>query len=123
MSKSIDTPIVVKDIDESGLRSVGPIKRRPWWKFGGADYSFVTVNDGYPASTGSSAGYDSKNDSTDSLNSHHNVYNNAESKEIYKPIEGYEGAHRFDPSFKWDPAEEKKLVKTVSLYILFSGGR
>lgn len=32
---------------------------------------------------------------------------------LYKPIEGYEGAHRYDPKFEWEPKEEKKLVRKV----------
>lgn len=38
-------------------------------------------------------------------------------KEIYKPIEGYEGAHRFDSSMKWSVDEEKRLVRTVSILL------
>lgn len=34
----------------------------------------------------------------------------------YKPIDSYEGIHRWDPEFKWEEAEEKKLVRKV-LYI------
>ena len=32
----------------------------------------------------------------------------------YKPIDSYEGAHRYDPDFEWTPAEEKKVVRKVS---------
>lgn len=35
--------------------------------------------------------------------------------EVYKPIPEYEGAHRYDPLFEWDPKEERKLVRKVSL--------
>lgn len=31
----------------------------------------------------------------------------------YKPIEEYEGYHRWDPSFQWEAKEEKKLVRKV----------
>ena len=31
----------------------------------------------------------------------------------WKPIPEYEGAHRFDPNFEWEPKEEKKLIKKV----------
>lgn len=34
--------------------------------------------------------------------------------ESYKPIAEYEGAHRWDPSFEWEPKEEKRLVRRVS---------
>lgn len=33
----------------------------------------------------------------------------------WKPLDSYEGAHRFDPDFEWDAAEEKKLVRKVEL--------
>lgn len=114
MSKYINDPTVAKALEKSHLRDVDPQphKRKPWWKPGGKDYSFVTVNDGYPESTVSS-NFEYKNNSTDTLGSHHNVYNSSATKKIYKPIEGYEGAHRFDPSLNWEPGEESKLVKHV----------
>lgn len=31
----------------------------------------------------------------------------------YKPIEQYEGIHRYDPNFVWEPQEEKKLIRKV----------
>jgi hypothetical protein len=31
----------------------------------------------------------------------------------YKPIENYEGAHRYDPNFQWTEAEEKKVLRKV----------
>lgn len=87
-----------------------PVKRKPWWKLGGKDTSFVSVNAGYAVSS-SSSDPDSKTSSVEDLGKH--VWETEESKEIYKPIEGYEGAHRFDPSLKWTPEEEKRLVKSV----------
>lgn len=35
-------------------------------------------------------------------------------EEFYKPIDTFEGLHRYDPSFSWDPKDEKKLVRRVS---------
>ena len=32
---------------------------------------------------------------------------------FYRPIEGYEGMHRYDPREEWTPQEEKKLVRKV----------
>lgn len=32
---------------------------------------------------------------------------------FYKPVESYEGRHRFDPHFQWEPAAEKKVVRKV----------
>lgn len=33
--------------------------------------------------------------------------------DLYKPIESYEGYHRYDPDFEWEPAEEKRVVRKV----------
>lgn len=38
----------------------------------------------------------------------------------YKPIEKYEGAHRYDPLFQWTEAEEKRLVRRVSARLTHS---
>jgi hypothetical protein len=94
-----------------------PVKTKPWWKIGEKDYSFVSVNAGYPGISDSATSSDSKLDAADVG---HNVYEVGEAKEIYKPIEGYEGSHRFDPHFKWDPEEEKRLIKTVSFITVSS---
>jgi hypothetical protein len=113
MSKE-EYPIHASALNESGLHEVDaqPLKRRPWWKLGGKDYSFVSINTGYAKSAISTSSSDTKLDSLENLG--RNVYETEDTKEIYKPIEGYEGAHRFDPSFQWDPEEERKLVRTVS---------
>lgn len=31
----------------------------------------------------------------------------------YRPIESYEGYHRYDPKFDWEPEEERKVVRKV----------
>ena len=36
-------------------------------------------------------------------------------EEFYKPIDTYEGLHRYDPSFQWEPKEEKQLVRKVCI--------
>lgn len=41
---------------------------------------------------------------TDSLNS------------FYKPIDSYEGRHRYDPQFEWEAAEEKRVVRKVCMF-------
>ncbi len=35
---------------------------------------------------------------------------------FYAPIENYEGKHRYDPTFEWEPKEERKLVRKVCTY-------
>lgn len=31
----------------------------------------------------------------------------------YRPVAGYEGMHRYDPDFEWEPEEEKRIVRKV----------
>lgn len=34
-------------------------------------------------------------------------------KDYSRPVETYEGIHRYDPDFDWEPEEEKKVVRKV----------
>ena len=36
---------------------------------------------------------------------------------FYTPIDNYEGKHRYDPQFRWEPHEERKLVRKVRRYL------
>ncbi len=38
-------------------------------------------------------------------------------EETYVPIDKYEGRHRWDPQFQWEPIEEKRLVRKIDLKI------
>lgn len=38
----------------------------------------------------------------------------------YTPIDRYEGKHRYDPDFDWEPEEERRVVRKVRLYIPLS---
>ncbi|KAF4303855.1 putative phthalate transporter [Botryosphaeria dothidea] len=31
----------------------------------------------------------------------------------YRPVEGYEGLHRYDPDFEWEPEEERRIVRKI----------
>jgi hypothetical protein len=31
----------------------------------------------------------------------------------YKPVPSYEGAHRYDADFQWEPEEERKVIRKV----------
>lgn len=33
--------------------------------------------------------------------------------DFYKPIDTHEGRHRWDPTFEWEPKEEKRIVRKV----------
>lgn len=37
----------------------------------------------------------------------------------YKPIARYEGMHRYDPNFEWEPEEERRVVRKVCLFTVF----
>lgn len=39
-------------------------------------------------------------------------------KDRYRPVDSYEGIHRYDPDFVWDKPEEKRLVRKVSSTML-----
>ena len=32
----------------------------------------------------------------------------------YRPVDTYEGIHRYDPDFEWEPEEERRVVRKVS---------
>ena len=34
-----------------------------------------------------------------------------------RPVEQYEGRHRYDPRFEWKPKEERKLVRKVRICV------
>ncbi|KAL5116237.1 hypothetical protein ACEQ8H_005902 [Pleosporales sp. CAS-2024a] len=36
-------------------------------------------------------------------------------QDVYRPVDSYEGLHRYDPDFEWEPAEERKVVRRVQL--------
>jgi hypothetical protein len=36
-------------------------------------------------------------------------------EEPYKPIAKYEGIHRYDPEYEWEPTEERKVVRKVRI--------
>jgi MFS family permease len=40
------------------------------------------------------------------------------SKDHYKPVQTYEGIHRYDPDFEWELAEEKRVVRKVRIHFL-----
>ena len=31
----------------------------------------------------------------------------------YRPVDSYEGLHRYEPDFDWEPEEEKKVIRKV----------
>ena len=93
------------------------LETNPWWKFGGKDRSFIPTRD-----ETSKSSLDAFNDPRDIENEHNDnandsVFNNPKAFDVYKPIENYEGRHRFDPRATWSEAEEKILRRRVSDYL------
>ena len=46
-------------------------------------------------------------------NSSREAFDTAGLEEFYKPIDSYEGRHRYDPSFQWQPKDEQRVVRKV----------
>lgn len=42
------------------------------------------------------------------------AFDNASLEQYYKPIDSYEGRHRWDPDFAWEAKEEKRVVRKVN---------
>ena len=42
------------------------------------------------------------------------AFDTTEDPRYYRPIDTYEGLHRWDPDFEWEEEEEKKIVRKVS---------
>ena len=34
-------------------------------------------------------------------------------QDAYRPVDSYEGIHRYDPDFEWEHEEERKVVRKV----------
>lgn len=80
-----------------------------WYQIGGKDISHVSIDAGYEE--GSLESFSSSLEDVTQKNA--SVFVAPEALDIYKPVEGFEGAHRFDPSATWSAAEEKRLVRKV----------
>ena len=44
---------------------------------------------------------------------HLGTFSNESNDSFYRPIDTYEGLHRWDPEFQWDKSEEKSLVRKL----------
>ena len=94
------------------------LETNPWWKFSGKDRSFIPTRS--EPSKSSLETVDDSRDIENEDNADDSVFNNNKAFDIYKPIEKYEGRHRFDPRAVWSSSEEKKLVRRVSIYRICS---
>lgn len=91
-------------------------KRKPWWKLGGKDISFAPV-DADSITTPNSGSVKDDVETPGTNNIHGSVFDDSRAAEFYQPVEKYEGKHRFDPTATWTPEEERKLVRTVSVFL------
>lgn len=111
--KFVDTDIKTASAAVVNDRSTHNVRSPPWWKIGGKDYSYVSIDGDFTATTESqTSSSESLDDST--VKKRNSVYQAPEAVALYKPPETYEGAHRFDPLLVWTTDEEKKLVRRVS---------
>lgn len=86
--------------DDSSIKHhISAFRADPWWKFGGRDRIFIPTRE-----------ETSKREPEDE-----SVFSNVKARDIYKPIEKYEGRHRFDVNATWSDNEEKKLVRRVRM--------
>jgi len=111
--EKLSDPGVTENAGNNYPVTTSKITHRPWWKLGGKDIIFTPVD---PDSLTSSENPSTEDVETAGIdNVHGSVFDDSGAAQFYKPIEKYEGAHRFDPNATWTPAEEKALVRTVSL--------
>lgn len=94
------------------------LRGNPWWRFGGEDRSFVPVN--VPSSVKSTRSSSDEGEHANENTIYGSVFSDSRAQEFYKPIEKYEGRHRFDMHATWSEQEEKSLVRRVSSCILAS---
>lgn len=95
----------------------GPrFRANPWWRFGGEDRSFVPVN--VTSSVKSTRTSSDEDELANENTVYGSVFSDSRAQEFYKPIEKYEGRHRFDMHATWTEQEEKALVRRVSSCIL-----
>ncbi len=91
------------------------IRSNPWWRFGGEDRSFVPSHISTSRSSLSSQDEDELGNENTIYGS---VFSDSRAQEFYKPIEKYEGRHRFDMHATWSDDEERKLVRRASFLVL-----
>lgn len=98
------------EIIETAPPEVGLTQRQQpsrWFRWFGKDVSYVSIDEGYDTSSETSSLDEHE------INNSRNVFQSPEAAGIYKLVDGYEGAHRFQPDATWTPEEEQKLVRTL----------
>ncbi|MCJ1481729.1 hypothetical protein MMC06_001888 [Schaereria dolodes] len=95
----------------SGLQDDRRHLKYRWWKFSGQDRSFVSSRSDGSTSTLPSIKGDIE--SSTPYDSQKGVFSDPDAAGFYQPIEGYEGAHRFDPVTTWSDQEERSLIRRL----------
>jgi len=109
-SEAVEAHPVGSDTDYD--KAAYEVHSQPWWKFGGKDYSHVSIDGDYVQPNSSSSSYVPTDESV--VRRRNSVFGAPEAVDLYSPPETYEGAHRFDPTTSWTKEEEKALVRRVS---------
>jgi hypothetical protein len=79
------------------------------------DEKTVQISASLKVSPGTSIGDDSDRERQQShSNKAEGTFEGADSHRLFRPIDSYEGLHRWDPDFQWTEQEEKKIVRKVS---------
>ena len=118
MTLSTDRDLAIVLGDNSSHGSFTPPEQQishranSWWKFGGRDRIFVPSR--LEASKSTFKDFQGDRTVEDDHNADGSVFSDPRAIEIYKPIERYEGRHRFDVHATWSDEEEKRLVRRVS---------
>ncbi|KAG6199098.1 hypothetical protein E4U50_007434 [Claviceps purpurea] len=100
--------------DSKGPTVIGASIRggpRKWWQLGGEDVSHLPID----ADHGLLSSMPSLEEASKQQSQTESRPVAPEAQEVYKPVDGFEGAHRFDPAAKWTDEEEQALVRKVCL--------
>ena len=100
-------------LEDAKTESREALRPQKWWRLGGNDAGFVSVDADCQLDPATPS--NDLSDGSRVVKNVNNVYEAPEAVELYKPIEGFEGAHRFHPSATWTQAEEKALVRKVRI--------
>ncbi|KAG5915599.1 hypothetical protein E4U61_004448 [Claviceps capensis] len=98
--------------DSKGPTVIGASIRggsRKWWQLGGEDVSHLPID----ADHGLLSSMSSLEEASKQQSKTESRPIAPEAQEVYKPVDGFEGAHRFDPAAKWTDEEEQALVRKV----------
>lgn len=114
--KDVGPGYSVESTRDSASAKVTRHRTNPWWRFGGKDQCFVPVN--VPSTAKSTWSPSDEDELVNENTIYGSVFSDSRAQEFYKPIEKYEGRHRFDMHATWSEEEEKNLVRRVSARIL-----